>query len=104
MKRSLALVATVMSLAACSSAPQVAVPSGSHRVPVNNAAALSAYQTQIARVDSEATKRSELEATVNALQKQVADLKTYILLKTVEIEINTPKGVPAVRAATAVKP
>jgi hypothetical protein len=104
MKRNITLMTLVVSLTACSSAPQVAVPSGSHRVPVNNPAALTAYQAQIARVDSEAAKRSELEATVNALQKQVADLKTYILLKTAETEINTPKGVPAVRAATAVKP
>jgi peptidoglycan hydrolase CwlO-like protein len=99
MKRKIILMALVITLAACSSAPQVTVPSGNHRVPVNNAAALSAYQAQIARVDSEAAKRSELEATVNSLQKQVAELKTYILLKTAETEINTPKGVPAARVA-----
>ncbi len=94
MKLTLAWMSLIVTLAACSSPPKLATPSGSQRVPINNAAALSAYQTQMARVDSEASKRSELEATVSALQRQVAELKTYIILKTTETEINKPKGVP----------
>jgi outer membrane protein OmpA-like peptidoglycan-associated protein len=95
MQKTFSTLAVAAMLAACSSAPKVATPDGSSRVPVNNEAALAAYQVQRAREDSDAKRRGELEASVAALQKQVADLKTYIVLKATETDINTPKGAPA---------
>lgn len=93
--RTISTLAVAAMLAACNSAPKVATPDGSSRTPINNEAALAAYQAQLAREDSDAKRRSELEATVAALQKQVSELKTYIVLKATETELNTPKGAPS---------
>ena len=95
MRRSLISLAVLIALSACTSAPQVTTPSGNKRVPINNEAGLAAYQAQLLREDADAKRQAAMEATIIALQKQLADLNTYIVVAANEQELNTPKGVPS---------
>ena len=101
MFRSTLAIAVSLALGACSNAPKVQTPSGGSRIQVNSDAALTQLAALGATTEksnmealAEAKRRSDLEAQVKALEKTVGDLKTYILLKAVETDINTPKGVP----------
>lgn len=99
------IVATLAAavLAACGSAPKLATPTGADRVPVNSDAALTEFQSEAARVDRDAQRRTELEAQIRALRKQVAELRAYLLMKAAESERNAPKGLPADRPPAGAK-
>ena len=95
MRRILISLAALAAFSACTSAPQVTTPSGNKRAPINNEAGLAAYQAQLLREDADAKRQAAMEATIGALQKQLADSKTYIVVAANEQELNAPKGVSA---------
>lgn len=95
--RTLIVLVILSTLGACSSAPKVETPTGNNRVPVHNEPALTACQAQLRQDDEDAKRRVELEAQVATLQRQVAELKTYIVLKAKEYETNTPKGLSTLK-------
>lgn len=86
----------------CSSPPKVQTPTGDNRKPINNPQAISELQLRQRNEDFELKRRTELELTVDALKRQVTELKNYILLKAAETEINTPKGATT-PASTSIK-
>ena len=71
------------------------LPDDADRAPINNAEAVKTYLAERQVVQAENKEKAQLQATVLALQKQVQDLRTYLLMKAAETEANTPKGIPA---------
>lgn len=82
-------------LASCASAPKPVVPDGSSRAPVNSDVAIQQYRAQSTEAMNDYTERTALTRQVDALSKQVADLKAYLLHLQTSWDSRNPKARPA---------
>ncbi len=82
-------------LVSCASAPTPVVPDGSSRVPVNSDAAIQQYRAQSTEAMNDYTERTALTRQVDALSKQVDDLKAYLLHLKTSWDARSPKARPA---------
>lgn len=91
MKKPLIAIAAAITLGACSTPPKPAVPDGSSRASVNSQDTINAYNARTAEETASRDERTVLSRQVDSLNKQVAELKTYLVLLQMERESNRPK-------------
>ena len=96
-------VACAFAAAGCSSVPTPVVPDGSNRQPVNSQAKIEDYKARTAEETANYNERSILSRQVEGLNKQVAELKTYLLMMQMERDTKPPKAQPVPQAATPAK-
>lgn len=94
MKQQMTTLFATLVLAGCASAPEPYTPSGSNRVHVNAAGRMSVYQQEVTAEENGKAERSRLQGEIQRLQQSVKDLQAFISRKFVEVEANTPRGVP----------
>lgn len=92
--RAVAIACFCGALGACSSPPKVHTPDGRTRIPINTEASIAAYQADARKADEDARYRAALESQIVQMNKQVGEMRAYILAKQAEQEANTPKGRP----------
>lgn len=79
-------------LMSCSAPPKVKTPKGDRRVPVNNVAELSAFETAIDDEyyrSSQIAEQEELQSTVADLKRQVVELKKQIQTNNIALKPST---------------
>lgn len=94
-KRVLAVAAFLALLGGCSSAPTVQTPDGNSRTPVNSDAAIESYVTRGETTDAQVSKREADAVKLEAIKRQLAALRQYVLLMGTNIA-NAPKPIPLV--------
>lgn len=92
-------VACAFALAGCSSVPTPVVPNGSDRQPINSQAKIEDYKARTAEETANYNERTALSRQVDSLNKQVAELKTYLLMMQMERDTNRPKAQPVSQSA-----
>jgi len=92
-------IAGGFALAGCSSVPKPVVPDGSDRTPINSPAKIEDYKARTAEETANYAERTELARRVEALNRQLAELKAYMLMLQMQTEANRPKAQPALQAA-----
>lgn len=86
-------IALAFTVAGCSSVPKPVVPDGSDRQPVNSQAKIDDFKARTAEESANAAERTVLSRQVDSLNKQVAELKTYLLMMQMEKD-TAPKARP----------
>jgi outer membrane protein OmpA-like peptidoglycan-associated protein len=87
-----ALVA--VGLAGCSSAPKPVVPNGWDKEPINTTEKIDSYNARIAEEKAKERESTVLSRQVDALNKQVGELKAFLLMQQMEAEAKKPKVRP----------
>lgn len=93
-------------LIGCSSMPSAVMPDGKHRVPVNTAARIEAFQERLEEMRGYEADRTRWVQEVNELRNQVAQLRsaTIILAANAEERAGTPstltRGTPGAGVAS----
>lgn len=93
-------VTGAIAVSGCSSVPKPVVPDGSERTPVNTSAAIQNYQARTAEETASAAERTVLSRQVDGLNRQVAELKAYMMMMQMDVDQNRPKP-PATRQGVA---
>ena len=76
----MALAVASIFVVACTSIPVPVVPDGSDRIPINSSAQIEDYKARTAEETANFTERTALTRQVEGLQKQVAELKAYMVM------------------------
>ncbi|MBY0365121.1 MAG: OmpA family protein [Burkholderiaceae bacterium] len=93
MKKTLIAASIAIAFAGCSSVPKPVVPDGSDRQPINSQAKIDDYKTRTAEETANYNERTALTRQVDSLNKQMAELKTYLLMMQMEKD-TAPKARP----------
>lgn len=90
MKKNLIALAITgtFALAGCSSVPKPVVPDGSERTPINSPAKIEDFKARTAEETANYNERTALARQVEALNRQVAELKAYLLMAQMTAEAN----------------
>lgn len=90
MKKNLIALAITgaFALAGCSSVPKPVVPDGSDRTPINSPARIEDFKARTAEETANYNERTALARQVEALNRQVAELKAYLLMAQMTAEAN----------------
>lgn len=85
-------VTGALAVSACSSIPKPVIPDGSERTPVNTTAVIQDYQARTAEETANASERTALSRQVDGLNRQVAELKAYMMMMQMDADQNRPKA------------
>lgn len=85
-----ASIAAAISLG-CSSVPKPVVPDGSHRISVNSPEKIQEFKSRTMEEQANYNERSALARQVESLNRQVAELKTYLAVLAYNKELDDPK-------------
>ena len=99
--------AVILSLASAllfACAPTPLVPSGSSRVPVNSEEGISQYRERVKVDQRERVERNGLARQVDALTKQIQELKAYVTLLQLQQQESEKGAVRQVQPIGAVSP
>lgn len=94
MKTNILGVATIVLLAACASAPKPVIPNGRGRTPINTTAAIEDFKARATEEQANYIERTALSRQVEALEQQIAELKTYIAMQAMYEAHSRPKAQP----------
>lgn len=94
MKKTLIALTVAATLAGCGGPPKVAMPSGSDRTPVNSNARIEDYKARNAEEQVAYRERSALARQVESMKAELAALKSYLVLQSMEEATNRPKALP----------
>jgi outer membrane protein OmpA-like peptidoglycan-associated protein len=97
--KTLIAIAVTIALTGCSTPPKLDVPGGGSRQSINSPAKIEEYKARTAEETANYNERAMLSRQVDSLNKQVAELKTYLLLLQMQLDSNG-KGHPALAAVT----
>ena len=92
-------ICSAIALAGCSNIPVPVVPDGSSRQAINSEAKIEDFKAHAAADAQAAQQRDALSLQVDSLRKQVADLKTYLMMQ--QIGAQNAQGAPAAKPATS---
>ncbi len=87
----------------CSSVPTPVVPDGGNRQPANTQAKIDDYKARTAEEIANYNERTALSRQVESLNKQIAELKAYMVLLQMDKENKHPKTQAVSHTAAPVK-
>ncbi|WP_165909776.1 OmpA family protein [Variovorax guangxiensis] len=99
MKKTLLAMTVAAMLAGCGGPPKVVMPSGSDRTPVNSEARIEDYKARNAEEQAAYRERSALARQVESMKAELAALKSYLVLQSMEAATNRPKAMPVPQPA-----
>ena len=77
----------------CSSVPKPVIPDGSNRTPINTQVMIEDYKARTAEESANYRERTALSRQVEALNRQMAEMKLYMMAVTADAQ-NLPKTRP----------
>lgn len=95
-----ALIVAGLAMTGCASAPTPVIPNGSHRTPINIPAKIEDYKARAAQEAANYNERTALTRQVDALNRQVAELRAYLAMLQSDAKSNHSKALPASSATT----
>lgn len=87
----------------CSSVPKPVVPDGSGRVSVNSQEKIQEFKSRTSEEQANYNERSALARQVEALNRQVAEMKTYLAVLAYNKELDDPKPKKVIAETTKTK-
>lgn len=87
MKKTLITLAVISFLAGCSAnPPKPAMPEGTNKTPINSTEKIEEFKAKLAEDRAASLDRSELQRNIEAMKKELADVKAYVALQQQEIK------------------
>ncbi|MDQ1829835.1 OmpA family protein [Massilia scottii] len=93
-------LAAVAALTACSSAPQPVMPNGRDRTPINSQVKIEEYRARVAEETTDRREKIALARQVEALSRQLAELKFYMMAMQADAQNGPPKARPVSHQGT----
>lgn len=104
MKKTVIAFAVAALLAGCSSPPKPVVPDGGSRTPINSAAQIEEYTARATQTAAARDQSTNLERQVNSMSRQLAELKTYMMMLEMDRKANQATGIIPSGGPVAAKP
>ncbi|MDQ1815795.1 OmpA family protein [Massilia sp. CCM 9210] len=100
MYKTIIALAAMTALGACSSVPHPAMPSGWDRKPINSQVKIDEYRARVAEESVDRKERIALARQVEALNRQLAELKFYMMAMQADAQNGPPKARPVSQQGT----
>lgn len=88
MKQTVIAILVAALLGGCSTPPKPVMPDGGSRTPVNSSAQIEEYTARSMQASADRAQSTALERQVNSMNRQLAELKTYMLMLEMDRKAN----------------
>ncbi len=92
MKQTVIAILVAALLGGCSTPPKPVMPDGGSRTPVNTSAQIEEYTARSMQASADRAQSTALERQVNSMNRQLAELKTYMLMLEMDRKANQFAG------------
>lgn len=88
MKQTVIAILVAALLGGCSTPPKPVMPDGGSRTPVNTTAQIDEYTARSTQASADRAQSTALERQVNSMNRQLAELKTYMMMLEMDRKAN----------------